>query len=55
MTGKIINIKRIEKTVLWKKLQSLEDTNSNTLKAELPATCEEDSDRIKVMPTASLQ
>jgi hypothetical protein len=52
MPGKTINIKRIDETVLWKKLQSLNDLNTKPLIELLPNICEEASDRIKVMPTA---
>lgn len=55
MSDKVINIKRIEETVLWKKLQSLNDPNAQSLIAELPSICEEAADRMKVMPTASPQ
>ena len=55
MAGKIINVKRIEETILWKKLQVLGDTNSNTLMAELPTICEEAADRMKAMPATSPQ
>ena len=55
MPGKTINIKRIEETVLWKKLQSLNDLNTKPLIELLPNICEEASDRMKVMPTASPQ
>lgn len=55
MSNKIINIKRIEETSLWKQLQSLTDANTKSLIAELPAICEEAADRMKAMPTASPQ
>jgi hypothetical protein len=55
MTGKIIKVKRIEETILWKKLKLLGNTNSNTLIAELPTICEEAADRMKAMPATSSQ
>ncbi|MDD2760291.1 MAG: hypothetical protein PHH11_08350 [Methylomonas sp.] len=55
MSNKVINIKRIEETVLWKQLQSLNDENAKSLIEILPTICEEAADRMKAMPTASPQ
>lgn len=55
MSGKIINIKRIQETALWNKLQSLNDQNAKPLIELLPIICEEASDRMKAMPTSSPQ
>jgi len=53
MANKVIIIKRIEETILWKKLQSLNDENAKSLIEILPTICEEAADRMKAMPTAS--
>ncbi|MDT4328452.1 HD domain-containing protein [Methylomonas sp. MED-D] len=55
MSSKVINIKRIEETTLWKKLQSLNDKNSKSLIEIIPTICEDAADRMKAMPTASPQ
>jgi HD superfamily phosphodiesterase len=55
MANKVINIKRIEETVLWKKLQILNDENAKSLVQIIPTICEEAADRMKAMPTASPQ
>ena len=55
MTGKIINVKRIEETVLWKKLKSIDDANLTPLVEQLPIICEEAADRMKAMPATSPQ
>ena len=55
MSGKIINIKRLEETTIWRKLQSLNDSNATSLIGVLPTICEEASDRMKVMPNTSPQ
>jgi len=55
MSGKVISVKRIEETVLWKKLQSFDNSDAKSLIAELPNICEEAADRMKVMPAASPQ
>jgi hypothetical protein len=55
MSGKVIQVKRIEETVLWQKLQSLKDSDAKSLITALPNICEEAADRMKVMPTASPQ
>lgn len=55
MSNKVINIKRIEETTLWKHLQLLSDGNAKSLVESLPTICEEAADRMKSMPTASPQ
>lgn len=55
MTGKILNIKRLEDTSLWQELLLLEDKNTAPLIALLPTICEEASDRMKTMPASSPQ
>jgi len=55
MSTKIVDIKRIEETVLWKKLESQNDTKAKPLIAQLTHLCEEASDRMKAMPTTSPQ
>jgi hypothetical protein len=55
MSNKVITIKRIEETTLWKQLQSLNDANAKSLIEELPTICEEAADRMKAMLTASPQ
>lgn len=55
MSNKIINIKRIEETALWKKLQSLNESNAKSLIEKLPTICEEAADRMKAMPATSPQ
>jgi len=55
MTGKVINIKRIQETALWNKLQSLDNQNAKPLIELLPTICEEASDRMKAMPASSPQ
>ena len=55
MTGKTLSIKRIEETIIWRTLQSLEDESVQPLIALIPTICEEAADRMKNMPVNSPQ
>lgn len=55
MSGKVIGIKRIQETVLWKQLEALGDTDAASLIQVLPIICEEAADHMKAMPATSPQ
>ncbi|MCI5218753.1 MAG: hypothetical protein D3914_06070 [Candidatus Electrothrix sp. LOE2] len=55
MSGKIINIKKLEDTALWRHLQSLDDNHIKSFVGNLSVICEEAADRMKSMPTTSPQ
>lgn len=54
MSGKIISVKKIEDTILWKLLQS-KGNHELSLIGQLPNLCEEAFDRMKAMPATSPQ
>jgi len=55
MSGKMVNVKRVEETQLWSCLQKISDDHSKPLIAQLPVLCQEAADRMKVMPARAPQ